>query len=294
MSDEQERKNPDMKEQIEPKMPASMGEGPQQGQYANQAAMGNGYGPQADTPPPYGSPQAAPPYGAYQNMPPEYAQQGYQAMHQEQHQNGGYSSAGKGNESQKGPHHHGQQNANWPPAVQNQGYHGQANYAQQGVQPMPQDPYMNAPPYPPVPNGNPMPNGAYQGQPYPNQAPPPWPYQVPNQGNPAPYPNYYYDPRMMGNPGYPANMPNPAYPARMPENNQAPHNGLSSFFDFRDERFLKGALVGAAVTFLLTNDSVQKNAIQSVVKVWHLFQGGLEEVKERFRDADAEIKAEDK
>lgn len=88
-------------------------------------------------------------------------------------------------------------------------------------------------------------------------------------------------------------MGNPAYPPREYYNNQPADSGLSSFFNFRDERFLKGALVGAAATFLLTNDSVQKNAIQSIVKVWNLFQGGLEEVKERFRDAEAEIKVED-
>jgi len=70
-------------------------------------------------------------------------------------------------------------------------------------------------------------------------------------------------------------------------------HSLSSFFDFRDERFVKGAVTGAALTFLLTNDSVQKNAVKSMVKIWHLFQGGIEEVKERFRDAEAEIQSEE-
>lgn len=121
---------------------------------------------------------------------------------------------------------------------------------------------------------------------------PVYPYQAQNQPMPPPvappppqYHNPYYDPYMG------------QYPAAH-YNNQpvapAPENGLASFFNFRDERFLKGALVGAAVTFLLTNDSVQKNAISSIAKVWHLFQGGFEEVKERFRDAEAEIKAQDK
>jgi translation initiation factor 2 alpha subunit (eIF-2alpha) len=37
---------------------------------------------------------------------------------------------------------------------------------------------------------------------------------------------------------------------------------------------------------------VQKNAIKSLVKLWSLFQGGVEEIKERFKDAEAEIKTE--
>ena len=134
--------------------------------------------------------------------------------------------------------------------------------------------------------------GNHQGQGgqggYNHQAPV-YPYQAQHQPMPpvAPpppqYPNPYYDPYM-------GQYPHPHY------NNApapAPESGLSSFFNFRDERFLKGALVGAAATFLLTNDSVQKNAIGSIVKVWNLFQGGFEEVKERFRDAEAEIKTQD-
>jgi hypothetical protein len=116
-----------------------------------------------------------------------------------------------------------------------------------------------------------------QAQPQPYYAP------MPNNQQQAQPQGQYYDPSH-----YP--MRAPYYP---PQQTQSVDSGLSSFFNFRDERFLKGALVGAAATFLLTNDSVQKNAINSIVKVWSLFQGGLEEVKERFRDAEAEIKAED-
>ena len=103
-------------------------------------------------------------------------------------------------------------------------------------------------------------------------------YQPP----PATYPQPYGYPPYYGAP--------PAAPAH-------PHdhllNGLSSFFNFRDERFVKGAITGAALTFLLTNDAVQKNTIKSVVKFWSMLQGGVEEIKERFQDAEAEIKAED-
>lgn len=69
-------------------------------------------------------------------------------------------------------------------------------------------------------------------------------------------------------------------------------SGLASFFDFRDERFIKGAITGAALTFVLTNESFQKNSLKSVLKFWHMLQGGMEEMKERIQDIDAEIKAE--
>jgi hypothetical protein len=64
------------------------------------------------------------------------------------------------------------------------------------------------------------------------------------------------------------------------------------WIDFRDERFVKGLLVGAAATFLLTNEGVQKGAIRSMVRLWGFLQGGVEEMKERFRDAEAELQAE--
>jgi translation initiation factor 2 alpha subunit (eIF-2alpha) len=50
-------------------------------------------------------------------------------------------------------------------------------------------------------------------------------------------------------------------------------------------------LIGAAAAYLLTNESVQRTAIKSVVKVWSVLQGGVEEIKERFQDAEAEIRA---
>jgi hypothetical protein len=59
-----------------------------------------------------------------------------------------------------------------------------------------------------------------------------------------------------------------------------------------NERFVKGLLIGAAAAYLLTNETVQRTAIKSVVKVWSLLQGGVEELTERFHDAEAEIRAE--
>ena len=72
-----------------------------------------------------------------------------------------------------------------------------------------------------------------------------------------------------------------------------PMQQSGSLFNFSNERFLKGLLIGAAATYLLTNESVQRTAIKGVVKAWSLVQGGVEELKERFHDAEAEIHAAD-
>lgn len=68
----------------------------------------------------------------------------------------------------------------------------------------------------------------------------------------------------------------------------APQQNSSLFND----RFLKGLLIGAAAAYLLTNETVQRTAIKGAVKAWSLLQGGVEELKERFHDAEAEIRAE--
>lgn len=57
-----------------------------------------------------------------------------------------------------------------------------------------------------------------------------------------------------------------------------------------NDRFLKGLVIGAAATYLLTNDSVQHAAIKTAVKAWSMMQGGVEELKERFKDAEAELR----
>ena len=54
-------------------------------------------------------------------------------------------------------------------------------------------------------------------------------------------------------------------------------------------RFLKGALFGALAAYLLSNEAVQQNAIKAAVRTWSVVQGGVEEMKERFRDAEAEL-----
>jgi hypothetical protein len=70
-----------------------------------------------------------------------------------------------------------------------------------------------------------------------------------------------------------------------------PLQTTDSHSSLTNPRFIKGALVGAVVAYLLTNESVQQGAIKAAVKAWSLVQGGVEEMKERFRDAEAELHA---
>ncbi|PIE43468.1 MAG: hypothetical protein CSA50_04975 [Gammaproteobacteria bacterium] len=65
-------------------------------------------------------------------------------------------------------------------------------------------------------------------------------------------------------------------------------------FNFTNTSFLKGAAIGAATAYLLSNEAVQQSLIKSSVRLWMSLQGGVEEMKERFRDAEAEIQAEQK
>lgn len=56
--------------------------------------------------------------------------------------------------------------------------------------------------------------------------------------------------------------------------------------------FIKGALIGAVATYLLTNESAQKAIFKSVAKGAEMFQAGIEEMKERVEDAKAELEAQ--
>jgi hypothetical protein len=83
----------------------------------------------------------------------------------------------------------------------------------------------------------------------------------------------------------------PANPGPHPQQFSARETTSPGFLGLGDGRFLKGVLIGAGITLLLTNEGVQRSAIRSVVKVWTTVYGGFEEIKERFRDAEAELRA---
>lgn len=144
-------------------------------------------------------------------------------------------------------------------------------------------------------------------------------YHLPGQPAPHPYPGQYqaqgygyltqapgplvdgaYGPVAHPAGGYPMGTPMGipmGMPAGMPIGgyamaNVAPASADSSLFSsLTSSRFLKGLVIGGAAAYLLTNDQVQRAVIKGTVKVWTLVQGGVAELKERFHDAEAEIRA---
>jgi hypothetical protein len=71
-----------------------------------------------------------------------------------------------------------------------------------------------------------------------------------------------------------------------------PDSGVGSWFQFSNSGYLKGFLIGAGATLLITNPTVQKTLVRGTVKLWSFLQGGVEEVKEQFRDIKAEMSQE--
>jgi len=71
-----------------------------------------------------------------------------------------------------------------------------------------------------------------------------------------------------------------------------PLNNPSLFDSFDTSNFLKGAAIGAIGAYLLTNEDAQKKIFKTFVKGTEMFQAGIEEMKERFEDAKAEMDAE--
>ena len=88
----------------------------------------------------------------------------------------------------------------------------------------------------------------------------------------------------MENPGYEA----PGYPPEMAEDVSAP-SGLMSFFQFDNDSFWKGILVGSLATLLLTNSTVKKGIMKTIIKASASVKGGVEELKEQLSDVEAEV-----
>lgn len=55
---------------------------------------------------------------------------------------------------------------------------------------------------------------------------------------------------------------------------------------------LKGVLIGAGLTYLLTNEDLQKKIFKGLAGASEMLTGAVEEIKERYEDAKAEIEAE--
>jgi len=77
------------------------------------------------------------------------------------------------------------------------------------------------------------------------------------------------------------------------QNNEVQNNNTSNVQNplggFSQGDFVKGALIGAAVTFLLTNKGAQEKIMNAAAKGSELFQAGMEELKERYEDARAQM-----
>lgn len=91
----------------------------------------------------------------------------------------------------------------------------------------------------------------------------------------------YHDPRAHA---YPT-----AYGAASPA---VSNSGIETWFQFSNSGYLKGFLIGAGATLVLTNPMVQKTLVRGALKVWSLAQGGVEEAKEQVRDIKAEMSRE--
>jgi hypothetical protein len=68
----------------------------------------------------------------------------------------------------------------------------------------------------------------------------------------------------------------------------APPTTLGSWFDYRNPSYIKGLLIGAGAALLITNPTVQAAVVKGAVSAWSVVVGGIEEIKERVRDARAE------
>lgn len=81
-------------------------------------------------------------------------------------------------------------------------------------------------------------------------------------------------------PGWPQQ---PFPPGGFPGPNPHAHPGADSL--------VKGLAVGAGAAWLLTSEPAQRVIMRTAVQLWAALQGGVEELKERYHDAEAEAAA---
>lgn len=88
--------------------------------------------------------------------------------------------------------------------------------------------------------------------------------------------------------GADARAPQPPFPGYPPQGlppgpNPHAHPGADSL--------VKGLAVGAGAAWLLTSEPAQRVLMRTAVQLWATLQGGIEELKERYHDAEAEAAA---
>ena len=80
----------------------------------------------------------------------------------------------------------------------------------------------------------------------------------------------------------------PGHPPDPAEDVSAP-SGLTSFFQLENDSFWKGILVGSLASLLLTNSTVKKGIMKTIIKASASVKGGVEELKEQLADVEAEV-----
>lgn len=63
------------------------------------------------------------------------------------------------------------------------------------------------------------------------------------------------------------------------------------WLDFQNPAYVKGLVMGALAAGVASNPAAQKKTMQTLASLWGMMQGGVEELKERFRDMEAEMQA---
>lgn len=102
------------------------------------------------------------------------------------------------------------------------------------------------------------------------------------------YPQYPQYPYASGGGQY-AQADPAAYAAQSGSFAPAPTSWTQGWFSVTDSGYIKGLLLGAAATYLLTNPKVQRAMVKGAVTLWSSVQGSVEEVKEQIQDIKAEM-----
>lgn len=88
------------------------------------------------------------------------------------------------------------------------------------------------------------------------------------------------------NPGCPAPRDGYGYPQQSSWQQNSWTNG---WLALNAPGYVKGLILGAGLTYLLTNPKVQRAMVKGAVALWTSVQGGFEEVKEQIQDIKSEM-----
>jgi len=59
---------------------------------------------------------------------------------------------------------------------------------------------------------------------------------------------------------------------------------------YQSQQFWKGIAIGAIAAVFVTNEGVQKAVMKGAIKLYGMVQGGVNELKEKFEDVQAEVR----